>query len=108
MSKFTKREILDLILKNGSTESAVNYIIQKLSIPISHVGRKSLTKLKNAISCLYAKRNAKFQAASRIKDRFEFQNARWLDSDFEIPHLNSDIDKQGSRSIKFRSWSISS
>lgn len=98
MSKSTKREILDLILKNRSTESVVDYIVQKLNIPISHVGRKSLTKLKNAISCLYARRNAKFQAASRIKDRFELQNAQWLDSDFEIPHLNTDINKEGSSS----------
>jgi len=32
MSKFTKREILDLILKNENTESTVDYIVQKINI----------------------------------------------------------------------------
>lgn len=49
---------------------------------------KSLITLKNAISSIYARRNAKFGTAKQMKDRFELQIAQWLDSNCEIPQLN--------------------
>lgn len=71
MSKFTKREILDIIQNNNNQrESGVLYILSKLKFNIGDVMPDDLQKLKKTVSALQSKRNEKFVAAKRMIERF--------------------------------------
>jgi len=52
MSKFTKREILDIIQNNNQRESGVLYILSKLKFNIGDVMPDDLQKLKKTVSAL--------------------------------------------------------
>ncbi|XP_011872388.1 PREDICTED: uncharacterized protein LOC105564550 [Vollenhovia emeryi] len=58
-----------------------------MNIQISDIHSDSIISLKNAITSLTAKCSAKFQAAQRIKNRFELKNCEWLNSNFNVPTL---------------------
>lgn len=90
MSKFTKREDLDIILNNNNQrESDVLYILSKLKVNIGDVMPDDLQKLRKTVSALQSKRNEKFVAAKRMIKRFNQLNKEWLNSEFKIPDLNT-------------------
>lgn len=100
MVKLTKREILNS-LSSTDSNSAIEYILQKLNVSISSLQNEDIDRLQRAISRLKSKRDTKYEAASRKKCRFEQKNAEWLDSEFSIPKFSIDIEKEkasGSRS----------
>lgn len=84
MTKFTKREILDVILQNNTVESGMHYIFAKLNYAEKDIDDEGKKRLRALISSLRSKRNSKFQAARRILSKFEKCNAEWLDSEFKI------------------------
>lgn len=83
--KFSKREILELLLKSSEMDSVLTYILSKLGKNINDLDKENLDRLKLALSTLKAKRNIRFNAASRKTDRFLSKNKDWLDSEFVIP-----------------------
>lgn len=88
MLKFTKREVLDIILNNDNQrESGILYILSKMKINIGDVMPDDLQKLRKISSALQSKRNEKFVTAKRMK-RFNLLNEEWLNSEFKIPDLN--------------------
>lgn len=90
--KFTKREILDVILKNGNVDSGVTYILSKMNLHNDNVHLRGKEELRSLISSLRTRRNSKFQAVRRIKSRFEMKNAEWLDSEFVFDYRKLIID----------------
>lgn len=88
MTEFTKREILQQIQKFKEWDSVMDYIFKKLDIDICTIDDQSKVRLKGAIISLKGKYKDKWQAAKRLKDRFELKNASWLNSDFNIPKLS--------------------
>ncbi|CAL1680805.1 unnamed protein product [Lasius platythorax] len=84
MTKFTKREILDVILRNNTVESGMHYIFAKLNYAEKDIDDEGKKRLRALISSLRSKRNSKFQVARRILSKFEKCNAEWLDSEFKI------------------------
>lgn len=84
MITFTKREILEVILKNNSVDSGVHYIFSKLNYAEEEVRSQGKEQLRALISALRSRRNSKFQAAKRMQSKFEKCNAEWLDSEFKI------------------------
>lgn len=89
--KFTKREILDVILKDG-IDSGVTYILSKINLCNDNVHFQRKKELKSLISVLRTRYNSKFQAAKRIKSRFEMKNAEQLDSEFVFDYRKLIID----------------
>lgn len=79
---FTKKEILDVILKNENVDSGVTYILSKMNLRNDNVNLRGKEELRSLISSLTTRRNSKFQAAKRMKSKFEMKNAKWLDSEF--------------------------
>jgi len=87
MAAFKKREILEKLAEVKDVNLVADYIIHKINVNTTDIDLVWIGKLKSAISTLKSKRNAKFEAANRMKDRFELQNANWLNSSFIIPTL---------------------
>lgn len=87
MAEFKKREILEKVAEVKDVNLVVDYIIHKINVKTTDIDLVWISKLKAAISTLRSRRNAKFKVANRIKDRFELQNADWLNSSFIIPRL---------------------
>lgn len=98
MTEFTKREIFEQYSKAKNINSVINYILLKMNIKISDVLSDSIMYLKNAIT-LKAKGSAKFQAAKRMKVRFELKNSEWLDSNFNVPTLQFINDRYNEKAV---------
>lgn len=99
MTEFTKREIFEQYSKAKNINSLINYILLKMNIKISDVHSDSIMYLKNAITSLKAKGSAKFQAAKRMKVRFELKNSEWLDSNFNVPTLQFINDRYNEKAV---------
>lgn len=69
----------------------IQYILAKKNINIKEVRPDDLARLRKAIGTLFAKRNIKYKAANRMIERFEQQNSDWLNSEFHIPIIHTDI-----------------
>lgn len=87
MVEFKKREILEKVAEVKDVNLVVYYIIQKINVNTTDIDSVWISKLKTAISIQRNRRNAKFEAANQMKDRFELQNADWLNSSFIIPRF---------------------
>jgi hypothetical protein len=98
MAKFTKREILEFLMTND-LDSTI-YILSRLNLNIKNIPRPELESLKIAIRTLKSKRNAKFQAA-RMPERFESNNAVWLNSGFSVALSLAQHSISSSHSINF-------
>jgi len=88
---FTKREILKLLEQNKEQglDAVRDYIFLKLNVNIADVSDDALKRLQVALASLKAKNNIKFNAAFRMRNRYESKNSDWLDSKFQIPNLQS-------------------
>lgn len=95
--KFTKREILDVISKDENIDSGVTYILSKMNLHNDNVHPGGKKELKSLISSLRTRRNSKFQAAKRMKSRFEMKNAEWLDSEFVFDYRKIVIDDNNAK-----------
>jgi len=87
MTEFKKREILEKMAEVKDVNLVINYIINKMNVNTTDIDSVWIGKLKAAILAVISRRNDKFKAVHRMKDRFELQNANWLDSSFIIPTL---------------------
>lgn len=90
---FAKREILKIIElnKEQGLDAARDYIFLKLNVNIADVTDDALKRLRVALASLKTKNKVRFNAARRIKNRYELKNSAWLDSKFEIPKLTTDL-----------------
>lgn len=80
---FSKREILEQLSK--SSDIVLTYILFKLGKNVNNLDGENLNRLKLALSTLKAKRDIRFNAASRKTDKFLSKNKDWLDSEFVVP-----------------------
>ena len=90
---FSKREILQLLFsvpESNSINFVVAHILEQLNLKLCDVVASKINVLKKAIGTLRSKRNVKWNIAKRVIDRFETQNKKWLDSEFNVSYLNSD------------------
>lgn len=87
MAKFTKRELLKILLLNNDLSEATDYILLKLNIKSENCLPQKLQDFKASLSALRTRRNQKFEKASRKKDRFEKNNEMWLNSEFIVPDI---------------------
>lgn len=84
MTKFTKREVLEELLKTDNVESTVFYILSKMKLDVNNIESADVERLKASLRALKSRRSEKYNAASGIMDRFETKNAEWLNSDFPV------------------------
>jgi len=71
---FTKRDILKLLEQNKEQglDAVRDYIFLKLNVNIADVSDDALKRLRVALASLKAKNNIKFNAAFRMRNRYEF------------------------------------
>ena len=80
MTKFTKREVLEELLKTDNVESTVSYILSKMKLDVNNTEER----FKASLRALKSRRSEKYKALSRIMNKFEIKNAEWLNSDFPV------------------------
>lgn len=97
--KFTKREIIDVLFSKYDAENdkddievPLKFILSQLEIQINSVEEKTLEKLRIFLRKLRSDRNSKWQTVRRISCKFETKYGDWLNSEFLIPDLKSNLD----------------
>lgn len=107
MTKFSKRQILEVLKTTHDVHSTALHIISKCNLNVGNIPDTEIKRLETAIRTLKSKRKAKFEIARRNIHRFEAQNCSWLDSDFhinismEIGHEKNSFPHSGRPKIDF-------
>lgn len=90
MAKLTKKEVIDLIYKNNNINTTVSEVLNKLNMSADNIIEKDLKRLRNSLSLLKSRHITKFNAARRMKSRYDFENSDWLSSEFIFSISNSE------------------
>ena len=69
--KFTKREVLEELLKTDNLESTVSYILSKMKLDVNNIESGDVERLKASLRALKSIRSEKYKAARRIMNKFE-------------------------------------